>query len=55
MAVKLLALEKAGFIELENEMAARLPISVRRVERLMDLIERQMALKEAPTHEADRL
>lgn len=55
MAVKLLCLETGGFIELENEMAAHLPISVRRVERLMDLIERLLALKEAPTNEADRL
>jgi len=55
MAVKLLALENMGFVDLENELAAHLPISVRRVERLMDRIERQLALKEALTDETDRL
>ena len=54
MAVKLLALENMGFVDLENELAAHLPISVRRVERLMDRIERQLALKEALTDETDR-
>lgn len=45
MAVKLLALEQQGLIELESKLAWRMPISVRRVERLMDLIEKQLALE----------